>query len=327
MSVQAEINRIEEAKNAIGTAIAGKGVTVPNGTKLDGMAGLINNIVQKGDPVLQSKTVSPATSAQTVKPDSGYDALSQVTVNAMPTATQATPSISVSSGGLITALATQTAGYVEAGSKSATKQLTTQSAQTITPGTSNKTIASGRYLTGTQTIKGDSNLTADNIAKGVSIFGVTGTHEGGEDITAETAEYTSLLGDLETAINNLSGGGGSGSGGSGGSVETCNVTITRNAMSDIMVMLGNIYFTGVDSNGNPEAKLVELPSAIMTHTTSIVCIKNTMVHLYFNVTGGSISGGTLQQNTYYDSSGYENQRNFTWAAIITEDNASVTLNT
>lgn len=56
---------------------------------------------------------------------------------------------------------------------------TTQAAQTITPTTSDQTIASGKYLTGDQTIKGDSNLIAENIKKDVQIFGVTGTHEGG----------------------------------------------------------------------------------------------------------------------------------------------------
>lgn len=48
MSVQSEIDRIEAAKAAIGTAIAGKGVAVPSGTKLDGMAALIDGIEQSG---------------------------------------------------------------------------------------------------------------------------------------------------------------------------------------------------------------------------------------------------------------------------------------
>lgn len=239
MSVQSEINRLATAKTAIGTAIAGKGVAVPSGTKLDGMAALIEGIEQGSDPVLQSKTVSPTTSTQTVTPDSGYDGLSKVTVNAMPTATQATPSISVSSAGLITASATQTAGYVAAGTKSATKQLTVQGAQTITPGTSNKTIASGRYLTGTQTIKGDANLIAGNIAKDVTIFGVTGTHEGGEDVSAETAEYTSLLTDLETTIDALPD-----AGSGGGSVGTCTVELKSTAgMGPEPAKLGTAAYT------------------------------------------------------------------------------------
>lgn len=44
MSVQSEITRLADAKSAIATAIAGKGVTVPDGTKLDGMAALIDDI-------------------------------------------------------------------------------------------------------------------------------------------------------------------------------------------------------------------------------------------------------------------------------------------
>ena len=48
MSVQTEITRIESAKTAIATAIAGKGVTVPDGTLLDGMAPLIESIETGG---------------------------------------------------------------------------------------------------------------------------------------------------------------------------------------------------------------------------------------------------------------------------------------
>ena len=86
-------------------------------------------------PSLQSKTVSPSTAAQTITPDSGYDGLSQVVVNAISP---------------------------------------TKGAQTYTPTTTNQTISSGRWLTGAQTIKGDANLIASNIKSGVSIFGVSG---------------------------------------------------------------------------------------------------------------------------------------------------------
>jgi hypothetical protein len=44
VSVSSEITRISNAKSAIGTAISGKGVTVPSGTKIDGMATLIGQI-------------------------------------------------------------------------------------------------------------------------------------------------------------------------------------------------------------------------------------------------------------------------------------------
>lgn len=95
-------------------------------------------------------------------------------------AAQATPQISFNaSTGVITASTTQPAGWVDGGQKSSTYSLPTKSATTITPTTTNQTIAAGQYLTGAQTILGDANLVPANIASGVSIFGVTGTHSGG----------------------------------------------------------------------------------------------------------------------------------------------------
>lgn len=92
----------------------------------------------------------------------------------------ATPTIDVSAGGLITATTEQEKGYVPGGTKSATQQLTTQGAKTVTPTTTNQTaVASGRYTTGDVVVSGDANLVPENIAEGVSIFGVQGTHSGG----------------------------------------------------------------------------------------------------------------------------------------------------
>ena len=55
-----------------------------------------------------------------------------------------------------------------------TGSIQSKQAATYTPGTSDQTIASGQYLDGAQTIKGDANLVAQNILKDVTIFGVTG---------------------------------------------------------------------------------------------------------------------------------------------------------
>lgn len=101
----------------------------------------------------------------------------------------ATPTISVSAGGLITASTQQGKGYVPGGSKSATQQLPTQGAKTVTPTTTEQiAVASGTYTTGDVKVAGDANLVAENIAEGVSIFGVTGTHSGGGGRPNETAQ-------------------------------------------------------------------------------------------------------------------------------------------
>lgn len=97
-----------------------------------------------GATKMQEKAVTPSESQQVITPDETYDGLSKVTVGAISKT------------------------YVGSG-------VTKKSAATYTPGTSNQTIGANQYLSGAQTIKGDSNLVAGNIRSGVSIFGVTGT--------------------------------------------------------------------------------------------------------------------------------------------------------
>lgn len=95
------------------------------------------------------------------------------------TVDQAIPDIDVSSSGLITATAKQTAGYVNAGETSAKEQLNTQGLTYITPGTDDKiAISAGKYTTGPVYVYGDADLVKSNIKSGVDIFGVVGTYEG-----------------------------------------------------------------------------------------------------------------------------------------------------
>ena len=192
--------------------------------------------VPSEDPVLQEKTVSPSTSAQSVTPDSGYDGLSKVNVNAMPSATQATPSITVSSAGLITASSTQSAGYVPSGTKSATKQLTTQAAKTVTPSTSSQTaVASGRYTTGEVTVAAiPSSYVKPTATKGATTYTPSTSNQ-----TIASGTYCSgtqtIKGDANLVAGNIKSGvsifgvagnyEGSGGGGGGASLETCTVTI------------------------------------------------------------------------------------------------------
>ena len=71
-----------------------------------------------------------------------------------------------------------------------------------TPTTKDQTISSGYYLSGVQTIKGDSNLIAGNIKKGVKLFGITGTYEStvyDEYIGETTVTPTTVSQTLDTA--------------------------------------------------------------------------------------------------------------------------------
>ena len=171
----------------------------------------INASGQKITGTIATKTSSNLTaSGATVTVPAGYYA-SQAT-KSVSTATQATPSVSVSSSGLITASATQTAGYVSAGTKSGTKQLTTQAAKTVTPSTSSQTaVASGVYTTGA-----------------VTVAAIPSKYE---DVGAETNAYTAKIASLETAVTALETElAGKASGGGSGSVGTCIVSISGSIM-------------------------------------------------------------------------------------------------
>jgi hypothetical protein len=95
---------------------------------------------------------------------------------------QATPKITISTSGVITATNNQQGGYVKAGTKTSNEYMKTYGSQTFTPKSTNQTLLKNHYLTGDITIKGDSNLTNANIMSGKTLFGKSGTYTG--DATA-----------------------------------------------------------------------------------------------------------------------------------------------
>ena len=86
-----------------------------------------------------------------------------------------TPSITVNANGKITSSVTHTvSGYVEANTKTATKQLPTQAGKTVTPTDAEQTVVSaGTYVTGD--IKVAAAETGGEIVESVAVDSATGT--------------------------------------------------------------------------------------------------------------------------------------------------------
>lgn len=193
------------------------------------IANKIDSILTPTDGTIPTKTSSDLTaSGKTITVPAGYYASNAS--KSVSTATQATPFIIVNSGGLITASATQDAGYVNAGTKSGTMQLTTKAATTITPGTSNQTaVASGVYTTGNIVVAGDADLKAANIKKGVNIFGVTGTYESSGLDGLLTQSLASVTGSVRSVNSSI--------------IETDFTLAFNNSISQLYYIVGYLYTT------------------------------------------------------------------------------------
>ena len=192
MSIATEISRLTSLRNSIRTKLIALGILSNAQADLQDIYDGISGITLRTSSNL---TVSGAT---VTAPAGYYNSAASVSIPSGSASTPATtitknPTISVNAAGKITASVSGTqdvtpnvtAGYISSGTAgtitvagSAEQQLSTVGATTYTPGTTDQTIASGKYLTGAQTIKGDENLIASNIRKGVTIFGVTGTFTG-----------------------------------------------------------------------------------------------------------------------------------------------------
>lgn len=178
---------------------------------LNGKIFFNNNGSAVGSIPQRSSTDLTASGDTVTAPAGYYAAVATKSVASGSAATPATtisvtPGISVSSAGLITATASGTqsvtptvsAGYVSAGtagtitvSGSNTSQLSTQAAVTIHPSSTDQTIASGKYLTGAQTIKA---VTVANLAPSTIRYGETisvGDSTDADCVTSVTGLFSS----------------------------------------------------------------------------------------------------------------------------------------
>ena len=165
-----------------GNLLSGKTATKNSGAKITG------NIATKSSSDL---TVSGAT----VTAPAGY--YNTAASKAVTTTTHPNPTAAItSSTGVVTATHTQGTGYVTGGTTTGTLNLTTQAATTYNTSTADQTIASYRWLTGTQTIKSvtTSNLTAANIASGVTVK--VGDANNASRITQVTGTYAPAVSSL-----------------------------------------------------------------------------------------------------------------------------------
>lgn len=141
-----------------------------NGTGIDVTEyASVDVAVPTPSPSLQAKTnIAPTTSSQTITADTGYDGLSSVQINAMPSGTEGTPTATkgtVSNHAVsVTPSVTNTAGYISGGTHNGTA--VSVSASELVSGTVNITASGNTDVTNYATASVASGSATASATKG-----------------------------------------------------------------------------------------------------------------------------------------------------------------
>lgn len=221
-------------------------------------------------PTLQSKTVTPGTSAQTVTPDSGYDGLSQVTVGAVQVQEKSvTPGTSAQT---VTPDAGKYLSKVTVGAVAGEPVLSalgvSPTAVTVPAGTSADGIKS--YLTamsGTYTLTGYTGTLTKNLTSAIGSATVSGTMPNAGNTSAMTISY-------------------------GG--KSASVSVTVEAAAPTLTGLSATYTGGTVAAGTTLSQLTEVVKATYSDgTTSAALTKGTDYMLSGTLTAGQANTVTV----------------------------------
>lgn len=221
-------------------------------------------------PTLQSKSVTPGTSAQTVTPDSGYDGLSQVTVGAVQvqekTVTPGTSAQTVTpdAGKYLSKVTVEAV----AGAPVLSALGVSPAAVTVPAGTAADGIKS--YLTamsGTYTLTGYTGTLTKDLTSAISSAAVSGTMPTAGNTSAMTISY-------------------------GG--KSAIVSVTMEAAAPTLTGLSATYTGGTVAAGTTLAQLTEVVKATYSNgTTSEALTKGTDYTLSGTLTAGQANTVTV----------------------------------
>ena len=170
-----------------------EGINIPGDTELlpENIKSGIEIYGTTGTLEVLDTSDATATAADIREGETAYVNGEKITGTLVPTGTDTSDANATSSDILLNKTA-----YVNG--EKITGTITSLEATEYIPTVIDQTINSGQYLSGDQVIKGDINLVAGNIKKGISIFGVEGIYEGTSSITeVDVLDCTSMSSSTE----------------------------------------------------------------------------------------------------------------------------------